>query len=187
MRGQTGRPMEAHENDRAELMPPGGRGGGPLLCRVDRTSTVGHFCYDSRMSLPSHSSSFAEIMPSALDLIGNTPLVALDRIEPGPGRILAKAEFMQPGGSVKDRPARAILLTARADGRLVAGAPVVEMTSGNIGGGPCRRVRSAGAPTRGHHVRQEQPAARADAWSARCRSCSGASGRRHAGTGNGRR
>src|SRR5215467_8653153 len=70
---------------------------------------------------------------SALDLIGHTPLVALDRIHPGPGRILAKAEFMQPGGSVKDRAARAILLAARADGRLRPGAPVMEMTSGNMG------------------------------------------------------
>ena len=50
---------------------------------------------------------------SALDLIGRTPLVALDRIHDGPGRIVAKAEFLQPGGSVKDRAARAILLAAR--------------------------------------------------------------------------
>lgn len=72
---------------------------------------------------------------SALDLIGDTPLVALDRAYPGPGRILAKTEFLQPGGSVKDRAARAILLAARADGRLRPGAPVVEMTSGNMGAG----------------------------------------------------
>jgi cysteine synthase A len=37
------------------------------------------------------------IAASALDLIGRTPLIALDRVHPGPGRILAKAEFMQPG------------------------------------------------------------------------------------------
>ena len=72
---------------------------------------------------------------SALDLIGRTPLIALDRVHRGPGRILAKAEFMQPGGSVKDRAARAILCAARADGRLPRGAPVVEMTSGNMGAG----------------------------------------------------
>ena len=74
-------------------------------------------------------------LTSALDLIGQTPLVALDRIHPGPGRIVAKAEFLQPGGSVKDRAARAILFAARADGRLEAGRPVVEMTSGNMGAG----------------------------------------------------
>jgi cysteine synthase A len=73
--------------------------------------------------------------PSALDLIGNTPLVALDRIHAGPGRILAKAEFLQPGGSIKDRAAKAILLAARSDGRLQPKMPVVEMTSGNMGSG----------------------------------------------------
>jgi cysteine synthase A len=44
-----------------------------------------------------------------MDLIGRTSLVALDRVHPGPGRIVAKAEFLQPGGSMKDRVARAIL------------------------------------------------------------------------------
>jgi cysteine synthase A len=77
----------------------------------------------------------AGIVGSALEMIGNTPLVALDRVHPGPGRLLAKAEFMQPGGSVKDRAALAILRAARADGRLAPGAPVVEMTSGNMGAG----------------------------------------------------
>lgn len=72
---------------------------------------------------------------STLDLIGSTPLVALDRIHDGPGRIVAKAEFLQPGGSVKDRAAKAIVLAARADGRLASGTPVVEMTSGNMGAG----------------------------------------------------
>lgn len=75
------------------------------------------------------------IVPSALDLIGNTALVALDRVHPGPGRILAKAEFLNPGGSVKDRAALEIIRAARADGRLADGAPVVEMTSGNMGAG----------------------------------------------------
>ncbi len=72
---------------------------------------------------------------SALGLIGATPIVELQRIWPGPGRIVAKAEFLQPGGSVKDRAARAIIEAARADGRLQPGAPVVEMTSGNMGAG----------------------------------------------------
>ncbi len=75
------------------------------------------------------------ITTSALDLINNTPLLALDRVHAGPGRLLAKAEFLQPGGSVKDRAARAILLAAKGDGRLQPGAPVVEMTSGNMGAG----------------------------------------------------
>jgi cysteine synthase len=75
------------------------------------------------------------MLASALDLIGRTPLVALDRVRSGPGRIVAKAEFLQPGGSVKDRAAKAIVLAAREDGRLKPGMPVVEMTSGNMGAG----------------------------------------------------
>lgn len=75
------------------------------------------------------------MLSSPLDLIGYTPLLALERCYPGPGRIVAKAEFLQPGGSVKDRAAKAILLAARRDGRLRPGMPVVEMTSGNMGAG----------------------------------------------------
>ncbi len=86
------------------------------------------------------------IAASALDLIGGTPLIALDRVHPGPGRILAKAEFMQPGGSVKDRAARAILLAARADGRLAPAAPVVEMSSGNMGAGLAVACAALGHP-----------------------------------------
>ncbi len=72
---------------------------------------------------------------TALDLIGNTPLLELSRLYKGPGRLLGKAEFMQPGGSVKDRAAKRIIDDARADGRLQPGQPVVEMTSGNMGAG----------------------------------------------------
>lgn len=75
------------------------------------------------------------IASSSLDLIGNTALVALDRVYDGPGRIVAKAEFLNPGGSVKDRAAHTVITAARADGRLRDGAPVVEMTSGNMGAG----------------------------------------------------
>ena len=83
---------------------------------------------------------------SALDLIGNTPLISLDRIHAGPGRLVAKAEFLQPGGSVKDRAAKAILLAARADGRLKPGMPVVEMTSGNMGAGLAVACAALGHP-----------------------------------------
>ena len=77
----------------------------------------------------------AHVAASAVGLIGQTPVVQLSRVWSEPGRILAKAEFMQPGGSVKDRAARAIVEAARSDGRLKPGAPVVEMTSGNMGAG----------------------------------------------------
>lgn len=75
------------------------------------------------------------MLASTLELIGRTPLVALDRVHEGPGRIVAKAEFLQPGGSVKDRAAKAIVLAARKDGHLKPGMPVFEMTSGNMGAG----------------------------------------------------
>ena len=77
----------------------------------------------------------AAIDENALNLIGGTPLVALDRLHPGPGRVLGKAEFVQPGGSVKDRAALRIIQDARASAQLVPGQPVVEMTSGNLGAG----------------------------------------------------
>jgi cysteine synthase A len=83
---------------------------------------------------------------SSLDLIGETPLVALDRIHTGPGRIIAKAEFLQPGGSVKDRAAKAILMAALADGRLKPGMAVVEMTSGNMGAGLAVACAALGLP-----------------------------------------
>lgn len=72
---------------------------------------------------------------SAIEMIGNTPLVELRRLCPSGGRLFAKAEFVNPGGSVKDRAARMIIETAMTDGTLAAGQPVVEMTSGNMGAG----------------------------------------------------
>jgi len=63
-----------------------------------------------------------------LDLIGNTPLIQL-RGE----RIFAKAEFLNPGGSIKDRVARAMLEGAERDGRLTPDSIIVEPTSGNTG------------------------------------------------------
>lgn len=63
-----------------------------------------------------------------LDLIGNTPLVRLKG-----ENILAKAEFLNPGGSVKDRVARAMLEGAERDGRLKPDSIIVEPTSGNTG------------------------------------------------------
>lgn len=75
------------------------------------------------------------IAASALDLIGNTPIIALEHLHAGPGVIYAKCEFLQPGGSIKDRPARWILEEAYRAKKLVAGQSVVEMTSGNMGAG----------------------------------------------------
>src|SRR5271157_70510 len=78
----------------------------------------------------------ASLVDSVLGTIGNTPLVALDRLRASEGvkpRILAKLEFFSPGGSVKDRAAVRMLEKAERDGRLRPGQAVVELTSGNMG------------------------------------------------------
>jgi cysteine synthase A len=76
------------------------------------------------------------ILSSVVDAIGETPLVELSRITHGlDGRLLAKLEYLNPGGSKKDRIARQIIEDAEADGSLKVGQPVVELTSGNTGTG----------------------------------------------------
>ncbi len=74
---------------------------------------------------------------SVLDLIGNTPLVRLRRVvDPAvDGLVLAKVEYLNPGGSVKDRIALAMVDAAEASGALQPGGTIVEPTSGNTGVG----------------------------------------------------
>lgn len=67
-------------------------------------------------------------------LIGNTPLIRLNALSDMTGcEILGKAEFMNPGGSVKDRAAKAIIEDAEASGKLKPGGVIVEGTAGNTG------------------------------------------------------
>jgi cysteine synthase A len=74
------------------------------------------------------------VVDNVLSLIGNTPLVRLHRIVPeGSAAIWAKCEQLNPGGSVKDRIALAMIEAAEKAGRLKAGDTVVEPTSGNTG------------------------------------------------------
>jgi cysteine synthase B len=70
-----------------------------------------------------------------LDLVGNTPLIELAKIaEAAPGvRLLAKAEFCNPSGSVKDRAAKAMLLDGAGKGLLRTGKIIIDATSGNTG------------------------------------------------------
>ncbi len=69
-----------------------------------------------------------------LDAVGNTPLIKLRKASELTGcNILGKAEFMNPGGSVKDRAAKAIVLDAEARGLLRPGGVIVEGTAGNTG------------------------------------------------------
>jgi cysteine synthase A len=76
-----------------------------------------------------------EITESALSLIGNTPLIALDRLWTGPGRILGKCEFLNPGGSIKDRSSYSMIQQALSAGKLEPHGNIVEVTSGNQGCG----------------------------------------------------
>src|SRR5579871_5544784 len=83
--------------------------------------------------------------PSVLDLVGSTPIVRLDGISRDvPGTILAKLEFLNPGGSVKDRIGLAMIEAAERDGRLRPGGTIVEPTSGNTGVGLAIAAASKG-------------------------------------------
>jgi cystathionine beta-synthase len=85
------------------------------------------------------------INDSILETIGNTPLVRLSRIAPGMRpQLLAKLEVFNPGGSIKDRVAVALIEAAERDGRLAPGGTIVEPTSGNTGTGLAIAARLKG-------------------------------------------
>ena len=78
----------------------------------------------------------ANIYQGTLGLIGNTPLVELTHIEKKDGleaRLLAKLEYFNPAGSVKDRIAKEMIEQAERDGKLKEGSTIIEPTSGNTG------------------------------------------------------
>ena len=78
----------------------------------------------------------SKIYTAADQLIGNTPLLELSRIEKAEkleARLLAKLEYLNPAGSVKDRIAKAILDDAEASGKLKSDSVIIEPTSGNTG------------------------------------------------------
>src|SRR3954467_3192709 len=71
-----------------------------------------------------------------IEAIGNTPLIELKRVSAGlPVKVFIKCEHLNPGGSVKDRTARALVLDAEAKGLLRPGATIIEGTAGNTGVG----------------------------------------------------
>jgi cystathionine beta-synthase len=74
--------------------------------------------------------------PTVLDLVGDTPLVRLQRIVPeGAGTVVAKLEYLNPGGSVKDRIGIKMIEAAEREGKLKPGGTIIEPTSGNTGTG----------------------------------------------------
>ena len=72
-------------------------------------------------------------MATLLDLIGDTPIVEVKRLDSGPCRLFLKLESANPSGSIKDRPARAMIEAAEAAGQLKPGGTIVEATAGNTG------------------------------------------------------
>jgi cystathionine beta-synthase len=85
-----------------------------------------------------------ETRPAVLDLIGNTPLVQLTRLDTGPCTLFLKLESQNPGGSIKDRVGLAMIDAAERDGRLAPGGTVVEATAGNTGLGLALVARAKG-------------------------------------------
>src|SRR4029077_5872545 len=79
-----------------------------------------------------------QVHDSLISLMGNTPLVRLRKVTsglPSGPQVLAKVEYFNPGGSVKDRIALRMIEAAEASGELKAGGTIVEPTSGNTGVG----------------------------------------------------
>jgi cystathionine beta-synthase len=86
-----------------------------------------------------------EIKDSILDTVGDTPLIRLARIGAGlTPQIVAKVEYFNPGGSIKDRVAMRLVEAAEQDGRLRPGGTIVEPTSGNTGTGLAIAARIKG-------------------------------------------
>src|SRR3954467_13362428 len=86
-----------------------------------------------------------EVYDSVVELIGNTPLVRLGSVAEGlPAQVLAKVEYLNPGGSVKDRIATRMIDAAEAAGLLEPGGTIVEPTSGNTGVGLAMGAQSRG-------------------------------------------
>ncbi|MGB4223820.1 MAG: cysteine synthase A [Syntrophorhabdus sp.] len=71
------------------------------------------------------------LVDSILEAVGNTPLIRLKTMSSG--NVFAKADFLNPGGSLKDRVAKHIIESAEKDGRLKPGMTIIEATSGNTG------------------------------------------------------
>ena len=70
---------------------------------------------------------------NVMDLIGTTPMLALTEFDTGPCELFLKLEFMNPGGSIKDRIGRSMILEAEARGAIKPGDTIVEATAGNTG------------------------------------------------------
>ncbi len=82
--------------------------------------------------------------PAVLDLIGNTPMIQVTRLDTGPCTLFLKLESQNPGGSIKDRIGRSMIEGAERRGELKPGGTVVEATAGNTGLGLALVARAKG-------------------------------------------
>lgn len=87
------------------------------------------------------------VAQSTLDLIGHTPLVEVKGFETGLCRLFLKLESQNPSGSIKDRPARAMIMAAEQSGALKPGGTIIEATAGNTGVGLALVAASRGYRT----------------------------------------
>jgi cysteine synthase A len=88
------------------------------------------------MAVESPSTTSSRIARDITELVGHTPMLHLGRVTPpGAAEVFAKLEFLNPGGSVKDRAALGMILDAEARGLLRPGSTIVEATAGNTGVG----------------------------------------------------
>jgi cysteine synthase A len=84
--------------------------------------------------LKTSDSSFLGVADDITDLVGGTPMLRLKRLVPnGSADVFAKLEYLNPGGSVKDRAAIGIIRNAEREGKLAPGGTIVEATAGNTG------------------------------------------------------
>src|SRR3954463_12910745 len=97
---------------------------------------------------PASLDSRVDIRDSILETVGDTPLVRLSRVGAGlTPQLVAKVEALNPGGSIKDRAALAMIEAAEREGLLRPGGTIVEPTSGNTGTGLAMAAR-----LKGYHV-----------------------------------
>ena len=101
------------------------------MCPIDEFVSVLVVC-----SLPPKNSAMSHlrVADDITELVGETPMLQLKRlVPPGSAEVFAKLEYLNPGGSVKDRAAIGIIRRAEREGKLVPGGTIVEATAGNTG------------------------------------------------------
>ena len=145
-----------------------GPAGEDRSCRAGRPATGPRARQRPIVASMTPTATTSEIKDSILDTVGETPLVRLSRIAPGCApQIVAKVEYFNPGGSIKDRVAMRMVEAAERDGRLRPGGTIIEPTSGNTGTGPGDRRSTEGLPRDRGHAGQD--VAREDRLTARLR------------------